>query len=137
VIWCHVANERERHRVLVVDDDRDVVEVCCLILVADGHDCRTAMTGLTALQELEQFAPDIVFLDIRLPDMSGYEVATQIRALLGRAVYIAALTGWDGATEMAQITAAGFDERVLKPTDGAMLRAVVRNAELSLARAPG
>ena len=128
-----MANPGKQHRVLVVDDDRDVVEVCCLLLVTDGHECRTAMTGRGALDELESFAPEIVFLDIRLPDMSGYDVAREIRARLGRSVYIAALTGWDGAIEMAQITAAGFDERVLKPTDGAMLRAVVRSAEASLA----
>jgi DNA-binding response OmpR family regulator len=128
-----VANEQKPHRVLVVDDDRDVVEVCCLLLVTDGHDCRTAMTGRAALDELDSFTPEIIFLDIRLPDMSGYDVAREIRARLGRSVYIAALTGWDGAIEMAQITSAGFDERVLKPTDGAMLKAVVRNAESSLA----
>ena len=115
------------HRILIVDDDRDSVEVSSLLLELDGHECRTASTGRGALDELARFAPDIVMLDINLPDMSGYHVASQMRARAGRGVYLAAVTGWN--LETRAWSAAGFDQQTVKPTDRAMLRSIVRNAE--------
>lgn len=121
------------HRILLVDDDRDTLDACSLLLHYSGHECRTALTGKAALAELDRYAPDIVILDIGLPDMNGCELAVEIRARVGGGVYIAAMTGWNGPQEVAAIAAAGFDQQVVKPTDAEMLRGIVRSAEAARA----
>ena len=85
--------DRKAHRILIVDDDEDCSEVTALLLGFEGYECRIAATGRDALEELDRFGPDIVLLDIGLPDLTGYEVATEMRARVGAHVYLAALTG--------------------------------------------
>lgn len=130
-IWFGVLvmSDHKPHRILVVDDDHDIVEVSSLLLAALGHECRTATTGRDALEVLDRFAPDIVILDIGLPDISGYELASLMRARVGQSVYLAALTGWNGADELAHMNEVGFNQSVLKPTDREKLRSIVRSAE--------
>lgn len=124
-----MTSQRHPHKILIVDDDQDVVDVCALLLAWDGHECRTATTGRGALDALDGFAPDIVILDIELGDTTGYALASQIRARLGRGVFIAAVSGRNSASDIAQMFAAGFDQQVVKPTDNDKLRDIVRTAE--------
>jgi CheY-like chemotaxis protein len=64
-----------KHRILIVDDNRDLVDASSIFLELEGHACRTASNGAQALEEAARFVPDIVIVDIVLPGMSGYEVA--------------------------------------------------------------
>jgi DNA-binding response OmpR family regulator len=91
--------------------------------------CRQAKNGKGALATDAEFAPDVVFLDIGLPDISGYEVARRLRSRRGRAVYLAALTGWGQAEDRLRALAAGFDQHILKPADGRVLSGVLVAAE--------
>jgi DNA-binding response OmpR family regulator len=120
-----------KHRVLVVDDHPDAADASCMLLTALGHECRAATNGTMALKTAEDFLPDVVILDIGLPDISGYEVARALRAAHGRRMYIAALTGWGQAADRIRALAAGFDQHVLKPANMAKLVGVITAAELS------
>jgi DNA-binding response OmpR family regulator len=119
---------------LLVDDDQDVVDVCALLLAWDGHECRTATNGRAALEELDRFVPDIVILDIELGDTTGYAIAAQIRARLGRSVFLAAVSGRNSSSDIAQMYTSGFDQQVVKPTDNDKLRDIVRTAEAAAAK---
>jgi DNA-binding response OmpR family regulator len=103
-------------RVLIVDDYPGAVEATKLLLELLGHECRTAVDGKAALEALATFVPDVVLLDVGLPDLSGYEVAREIRArTAGRRVFIAALTGWANAEDRILSLAAGIDLHLEKP----------------------
>lgn len=121
-----------KHRVLIVDDHPDAAEVSCMLLSALGHQCRAAMTGERALQQDRDFQPDIVICDIGLPDISGYEVARELRARHGHSLYIAALTGWGQTADRARAMKAGFDQHILKPADAAKLESVIAAAEQTI-----
>lgn len=116
-------------RVLVVDDYPDSAETASMLLMLYGHECRTAVTGRSALDQAAVFDPDIVILDISLPDMSGYEVARALRARPGgQELYLAAVTGWSQPQDREQAFAAGFDQHVVKPTNSAKILEILRLA---------
>jgi CheY-like chemotaxis protein len=122
----------ERLRVLVVDDYPDSAETASMLLALYGHECRTAVTGRGALDEAAAFDPDIVILDIGLPDISGYEVARALRArAAGRPLYLAAVTGWGQPEDRVQALAAGFDQHILKPTNAAKILQILQLAAVS------
>jgi DNA-binding response OmpR family regulator len=117
------------HRVLVVDDYPDAAEAACMLFTRLGHCCRQACRGTDALHATEAFHPDVVLLDIGLPDLSGYEVARALRQRHGRAIYLAALTGWGQPEDRARAIGAGFDQHILKPASVSILREVITAAE--------
>jgi DNA-binding response OmpR family regulator len=124
---------RQQHRILVVDDFPDAAETASVLFNLMGYECRTAHKGFDALAVALAFDPDIVILDIGLPDISGYEVARMLReSRSGREIYIVALTGWDAAGDQLRSRAAGFDDHLVKPADGGRLRDIVRTAERQL-----
>ena len=120
---------RYRHRVLVVDDYPDATQAMCMLFTQLGHCCRQATTGQRAIDEASAFQPDIVLLDIGLPDLSGYEVARTLRQLRGREIYIAALTGWGQPEDRARAIGAGFDLHILKPATAQILSGIISAAE--------
>jgi CheY-like chemotaxis protein len=118
-----------KSRVLVVDDYPDSAEAASLLLTLHGYECRTATTGQEALDQAAEFDPDIVILDIGLPDITGYEVARTLRARAGpRSLYLAAVTGWGQPEDRAKAFAAGFDYHITKPADLQKLSLIVRLA---------
>jgi two-component system CheB/CheR fusion protein len=125
-----------RARVLVVDDYPDSAEISAMLLTLLGYDCRVAINGQDALDQVDAFDPDIVILDIGLPDISGYEVAQRLRAQnRPRPLFLAAVTGWGQPEDRVRALAAGFDIHVLKPTDSAKIRNILALA--ARARANG
>lgn len=117
-------------RVLIVDDYPDSADAASLLLMLHGHDCRTATTGQGALDEAATFDPDVVILDIGLPDITGYEVARALRAREhGRPLYLAAVTGAGLPEDRAKAFAAGFDYHITKPADLKKLSLIVKLAD--------
>lgn len=105
-------------RVLVVDDNVDAAETLAMLLEVGGNQTRLAHTGTSALAVAAEFAPDIVFLDIGLPELNGYEVACRLRAdQTLRQPVLVALTGWGTEEDRRQAQAAGFDCHLVKPVD--------------------
>lgn len=106
-----------RRRVLVVDDNVDAAMTTAEIIRVLGHDVEVVHDGLAAVSATERLQPDIVFLDIGLPCIDGYEAARRIRGLeqdVGRPALIA-LTGWGQRTDKERAAEAGFDQHLLKP----------------------
>jgi len=112
------ANAGLAAKVLVVDDNVDAAESLATVLELTGRVARTAHDGGSVLAAARDFEPDVVFLDIGLPDISGYEVARQLRAdpQFSRVVLIA-LTGWGTENDRRRAHDAGFDEHLTKPVD--------------------
>jgi signal transduction histidine kinase/ActR/RegA family two-component response regulator len=112
-------------RVLVVEDGEDAREMMQALLALHGHDVRVAADGRTALDAAASLAPDVVLLDIGLPDMDGYEVARRLRASPARGAYLVALTGYGQSEDEAAAYAAGFDRHMTKPVEPAALARVL------------
>ena len=118
-----------RRRVLVVDDHRDAARILGLLLDTLGHDVRTASSGEQALETVAQFDPDVVFLDIGLPKLNGYDVARQLRALpRGKAMKLVALTGFGHEEDRKRSQEAGFDLHLVKPVSVKTLRELLEAA---------
>jgi PAS domain S-box-containing protein len=113
-------------QVLVVDDNKDSADSIALLLTGEGHDVRVAYTGAAAIEATANWSPDIVFLDIALPDMTGYAVVKKMRAreTTKRSAMIA-VTGWGRQRDRDKTRAAGFDEHLVKPVDPAAVIALI------------
>jgi CheY-like chemotaxis protein len=108
----------ERHRVLVVDDNRDAAETMAMVLDMSGHEVLVAHDGQTAVEMVKRHDPALVFLDIGMPGMNGYETASLLRALPGaQSRVLVALTGWGSEADQARSLEAGFDFHLTKPVD--------------------
>ncbi len=105
-------------RVLVVDDNRDAAASLSRLLTLDGHDVRVAHDGPGALEMARDYRPDLIFLDIGMPEMDGYEVARRLRQQPEMDnTPLAALTGWGQPTDRQRSAEAGFDHHLVKPLD--------------------
>jgi signal transduction histidine kinase/ActR/RegA family two-component response regulator len=110
--------DSRRFRVLVVDDNTDAAETLAAFLEIGGHSTRVASDGPHALDAAASFQPEVVFLDIGMPGMNGYEVARALRLLPGlRHAVIVALTGWGTEADRSRSREAGFDLHLTKPAD--------------------
>jgi CheY-like chemotaxis protein/anti-sigma regulatory factor (Ser/Thr protein kinase) len=109
-------------RILIVDDNRDGADTLAQLLQFDGHEIHTAYDGLAAVKAAEQFRPNLILLDIGLPNLNGYDVCRQIRAQTwGKNIRIVALTGWGQDKDRRKSEDAGFDDLLVKPVDYATL----------------
>jgi CheY-like chemotaxis protein len=105
-------------KILVVDDNVDSAESLAAFLQMHGHSTRVAHTPSEALAIQSEFRPDVMFLDIGLPEMSGYEVARRVRAAPhGTSTCLVAITGWGGERDKENARAAGFNAHLTKPVD--------------------
>jgi PAS domain S-box-containing protein len=113
-------------RILVVDDNEDAADSLAMMLQLDGHDVSTAYSASAALSAVEQLKPEVVFLDIGLPQMDGYEVARRLRAQYGAACpHLIARTGYGQPEDRARTLAAGFAAHLTKPVDSEELQRVL------------
>jgi len=140
VIWLPVMNEipaertqPETHaplptewRILVVDDNYDSAESMGTLLSMSGNECMMAHDGSAAIALAESFKPDVMLLDIGLPEMDGYEVCRTIRKQdWGRSITIIAMTGWGQAEDRQRSKDAGFSAHLVKPVDISKLNALL------------
>jgi PAS domain S-box-containing protein len=109
-------------RILVVDDNHDAATTMTLVLTFHGHVANVACNGVDALLAAERFDPEIVLLDIGLPQMDGYEVARRLRqSPRGNDILIIAITGYGQPEDRARSREAGFDYHLVKPVDTSQL----------------
>jgi PAS domain S-box-containing protein len=115
-----------KRAILIVDDNRDAAESAAMLLRMAGHDVRIEHDGATAIARATASIPDVMLLDIGLPDMDGYEVANRVRALPGgQAVHILAMTGYGQEADRRRSRESGFNGHLLKPVMPADLFALV------------
>jgi PAS domain S-box-containing protein len=117
------AAETSPRRVLVVDDNVDAAETLVMLLRLDGHETRHAHSGADGLRVADEFLPDVVFLEIGMPGMSGHEVARRLRrdARFERTLLVAA-SGWGGDGDKRLSFEAGFDLHLTKPVSADAVR---------------
>lgn len=121
-------------RVLVVDDREDVTMSLALLLRKLGHNVQVAYKAQEAMRKGEDFHPDIIFLDIGLPDRSGYDVCKDIRQSdWGHASFIVALTGRNEAEDMIRAAHTGFDRHVGKPMSLPTLQEILHTVGIRVA----
>jgi CheY-like chemotaxis protein len=109
--------------VLVVDDNTDAADSLAMLLRTAGAEVHIGHDGPTALAQFERHEPDIVLLDIGMPEMDGYEVARRLREISQpERVAIVALTGWGQDEDRQRVREAGFDHHLVKPVDLASLQ---------------
>ena len=110
--------EVTRNRILVVEDDQDAAMLVRMRLEAAGFDVQTVASGAAALTDAAAHRPNLVILDLRLPDIGGYEVCRNLRRLFGPwAVPVLMLTGMDKPIEQLRGFAYGADAYLTKPYD--------------------
>jgi signal transduction histidine kinase len=109
---------RVRSRALIIDDNRDAATTMSMFVEELGGVAVTAHDGASGLAAMESFQPDIVFMDIGMPGLDGYEVCRRIRQLPSqRHVVLVAVTGWGQAQDKRRAIEAGFDAHLTKPVD--------------------
>lgn len=113
-------------KIVVVDDNRDAAALLAELLHITGNQVVTAFDGLQAAAIVEQERPDVVFLDIGLPEMDGYEVARLIRSskALSR-IRLIAVTGYGQQEDILKARAAGFDDHLVKPVEYSRIAAIL------------
>jgi len=105
-------------RLLVVDDNEDAAVSLAMLLRLQGHEVCVAHDGPSSLEMAVAYAPDLVFLDIGMPGMDGYEVARRIRAEPSlKHVVLTAVTGWGQSEDRRRTSEAGFDHHIVKPPE--------------------
>jgi len=113
-------------RIVVVDDNVDLVESLISVLEHLGHEAAGATGGAEGVQLIEERRPDVAFVDVGMPGMSGFDVAAQIRRRVwGHGVVLIALTGWGRSEDRDLCHDAGFDHVAVKPVDLEYLRVML------------
>jgi two-component system, OmpR family, response regulator len=120
--------------VLVVDDIDDVAHSTAEMLTKIGHAVRVAKTGAAALRLAAHEKPDVVLLDIGLPDMPGWDVAARLRTQsAGKQPLLIAVTGYGSPADRLESQKAGFDLHLVKPADPAALIALLARVQQHVA----
>jgi CheY-like chemotaxis protein len=112
-------------RILVTDDDVDGAETLAIVLRVAGHDVRIAHDGPTAVKMAADFRPDVVFLDVGMPGMDGFETARQLRQNGLSTAVLVALTGYGREEDRQRAKEVGFDHFLVKPTPPKVLTDIV------------
>src|SRR5581483_7081090 len=121
----HTASCRATRSVLVVEDNEDARDSLRKLLALDGHIVYEAADGRAGVETALAKTPDVVVLDIGLPQLDGYEVARILRTRLGARVKLIALTGYGQPEDARRAREAGFDLHMTKPADLDKLRAAL------------
>ncbi len=105
-------------RILVVDDDRDGAEAIAVLLRMEGHNVETAYDGVEALGVASRFHPQVVLLDVSMPELDGFDVAVRMRVnSWAKGLKLIAITGWNRAEDRDLARRSSFDGFLVKPLD--------------------
>ncbi|MDQ3076011.1 MAG: hybrid sensor histidine kinase/response regulator, partial [bacterium] len=119
-------NKQRVFRIMLVDDNQDIVNALQELLGYHGHEVAVFYTGTTALQNFDIFKPEVVFLDIRMPEIGGHEVAKELRRR-GWQGKIIALSGYGQSADLIESQNAGFDNHLVKPIGIEKILSVLRS----------
>jgi CheY-like chemotaxis protein len=113
---------KRNFRIVVIDDAKDLADIFGIVLREMGHEVHVFYDGLTALSQAGGIQPEIIFSDISMREMNGYELAKRLREMPGlRDVILVAITGFSQAEGGDHLLRAGFDCHMVKPVFGAQL----------------
>jgi PAS domain S-box-containing protein len=107
-----------QRRILIVDDNRDSADSLAMLMEITGNKTYLAHDGVEAIKAVEKYRPEVVLLDIGLPELDGYEVCRRVRAQpWGKDIIVIALTGWGQDEDRRKSEEAGFNGHLVKPVD--------------------
>jgi CheY-like chemotaxis protein len=112
-------------RILVVDDSLDAAQTFALLLAAMGHQAEFITDPRSAVDTVRRLQTEIVFLDIAMPGLDGYQLARMLRHTFGRELRIVAVTAYGDDRHRRQSRESGFDAHVLKPPDLAIVQSIL------------
>ena len=113
-------------KVLLVDDHQVACKSTAILLEMSGYEVRTAFNGRTAIEIAGEFSPDIIILDIGLPDIGGYELLNQLKQFKDpQTAKVIALTGFEEETARQSHTGFDFNHFLRKPVDTSQLKALL------------
>ena len=113
-------------RILVADDNRDAADSLARLFRLSGHEAWVAYNGLDALEVASRANPEIVFLDIAMPGLNGYEIARRLRAQSsGTRITLVALTGFGQDEDKRLAGESGFDHHLTKPAHPTLIEAII------------
>jgi DNA-binding response OmpR family regulator len=116
----------QRLRVLIADDERDEVATLAALLMDEGHQVREVYRGDAVLDQVRDFSPHIVLLDIGMPGMNGYVIAKHLHEEYNEhCPVLIAVTAWNKGTHRMYGKIAGFKKYITKPYDPAALLALL------------
>jgi CheY-like chemotaxis protein len=125
--WENAASVGPQRRILIVDDNRDAADALAELMRDFGHDVSTAHDGRSALESATTNRPELVLLDISMPEMDGFEVARRLREEVGlRDAILVALTGYGEDRHRRLSRDAGFDHHLTKPVDAFKLEELLK-----------
>jgi PAS domain S-box-containing protein len=125
-------NHLPKHRVLVVDDTEASAQTLALMLRAMGQEVSTAFNGEAALRAAAEQRPEVIFLDVAMPHMNGYDVARRLRAAQGQPrPVLVALTGYGQEEDRRRAFEAGFNHHLVKPATVAALEHLLGSLQAS------
>jgi two-component system OmpR family response regulator len=102
-------------KILVADDDRDTVLSLRLLLSTEGYEVMGVHDAHSVFLAVREFEPDAVLLDIGMPQMTGYDIARELRRTRGNDLLLIAVTAWNKFSDKMAAHIAGFDHHVSKP----------------------
>lgn len=113
-----MASQTSPKRVLIVDDNDDAADLVAELLQIYGYSVRTAYSGADGINEAFAFVPHLVLLDLGMPGMDGFAVATALRSTADyRQPYLVAYTAWNDVATKNRVMASGFDRHLTKPAN--------------------
>jgi CheY-like chemotaxis protein len=116
-----------RRRFLVVDDDRDTAETLAQLLIATGHEAEWLTDPREVVRTTRRLLPDLIFLDLGMPEIDGYQLARQLRGEFGfDSLRLVAMTGHGLPEHRAASRQAGFDAHVTKPADPEVIESTLQ-----------
>ncbi len=119
-------------RILLIEDNQDLASLLCSMFVMMGHEAVAAHDGFKGIKQAKDYKPDVIFCDIGLPGMNGFEVAKRIREDDSlNELFLVALTGYAGQKDLELATEAGFNLHLAKPVDVASLKGVLDKVPIS------
>jgi CheY-like chemotaxis protein len=121
--------------ILIVDDDPDTVDSLADFLTLSGYAVRKANSATSALQEIAADMPDVVFLDIGMPGMDGWELADRLNKA-AKPMFLVAITGHSDEEDREQSINCGIHLHLVKPADPALLLDVLKRFEQTIVRLP-
>lgn len=122
-------NQTTNLKILVIDDNEDAAETLSTLLLMDGYDTRVVNDGRSALDMAATFIPNIIFLDIGMPGMNGYEIIAALRKMdAAKKAVIIAVTGWGTDSDRQRTREAGFDYHLTKPASYEDVQALLMQA---------
>ena len=125
-----VSPPRRKRRILVADDNADLATSMGLLLEMMGNDVRVTHDGAAAVSADAEFRPDVIFLDIGMANLNGFDACRCIRAKpWGKEPVIVALTGWVHDEDKRRSREAGFDHHLVKPIEPAVLERFLADIE--------